>query len=66
MITKDKLFLIEQRYKEVFGNSETGNDWMKTKNLALGGKTPLELMESDQGIDVVLMVLGRIEHGIIS
>jgi uncharacterized protein (DUF2384 family) len=51
--------------EEVFGEDPL-RVWLKETNKALGGKTPLSLLASDFGIDMVLDELHKIEHGIIS
>lgn len=61
-----RIGLVVQRCEEVFGEAKNCNEWLKTANTALGGRTPLSLLRSDFGIDMVLNELGRIEHGIIS
>jgi len=61
-----RIALVALRCEEVFGKNKVCNEWLKTRNIALGDKTPLSLMRSDFGIDMVLNELGRIEHGIIS
>lgn len=61
-----RIALVALRCEEAFGDKNACNEWLKTKNTALGDKTPLDLMRSDFGIDMVLTELGRIEHGIIS
>lgn len=61
-----RIALVILRCEEVFGKEDVCNEWLKTKNAALGDQTPLSLMRSDFGIDMVINELGRIEHGIIS
>ena len=61
-----RIALVSLRCEEVFGKKRVCNDWLKTENAALGNQSPLNLMRSDFGIDLVLTELGRIEHGIIS
>ena len=51
---------------EVFGDEERFNKWMFRPNLALGGKTPFELIGSQFGRDEVKNVIGRIEYGVYS
>jgi len=60
------LIKVQKRSIEVFDRSELAEGWLKSPVLALGGDTPMELMISDKGIDLVLNELGRIEHGIVS
>ncbi|HPL63043.1 MAG TPA: DUF2384 domain-containing protein [Syntrophales bacterium] len=61
-----RIAMVSQRCEEVFEDRKICNDWLKSESIALGGKTPLELMESDFGIDLVLTELTRIEHGVVS
>ena len=61
-----RIALVVSRGEEIFGNSEQFKAWLKEPNMALKEKTPLELMASDFGIDMILEELGRIEYGIIS
>ncbi len=61
-----RIALVSLRCEEVFGKKRICNDWLKTQNAALGNQSPLSLMRSNFGIDLVLSELGRIEHGIIS
>ena len=54
------------RGTEVFGGRDRFLAWANQPNTALSGKTPLELLNSRFGADLVLDELGRIEHGIVS
>jgi putative toxin-antitoxin system antitoxin component (TIGR02293 family) len=49
---------------EVFESKTDFLEWMKQSNVALGGKTPLSLLSSRFGTQMVLDELGRIEHGV--
>lgn len=40
--------------------------WLNHPNLALGGETPVNLLKSRFGADMILRELGRIEHGVFS
>jgi len=51
---------------EVFERKDNFLAWIKQGNVALGGKTPLSLLSSRFGTQMVLDELGRIEHGIVS
>lgn len=51
---------------KVFGNKEKLLLWMSHPNKALSGKTPMSLLCSKFGVDVVLDELGRIEHGVFA
>ncbi len=48
------------------GGEEAGRRWLKRPNRALGGKTPLELIDTEPGARDVENVLGRIAYGGVS
>ncbi len=50
--------------EEVF--QEKGPNWLFTPNWALGGKAPVELCNSEAGIQTILDVLCRIQWGVFS
>jgi len=52
------------RAAEVLGSSDAGRAWLTRANPALGGKTPLSLLDTSLGWAEVKHVLGRIEHGV--
>jgi putative toxin-antitoxin system antitoxin component (TIGR02293 family) len=45
------------------GDAQAANRWLKRPNAALGGKTPLELLDTEPGVHTVENVLGRIAYG---
>ncbi len=51
---------------EVFGNKEKFNNWLETKNLALGGVKPKELLDNTFGINLLKDELTRIEYGVLA
>jgi putative toxin-antitoxin system antitoxin component (TIGR02293 family) len=51
---------------DVLGNREKAASWITGYNLALGGVTPISLLDTDFGLQQVLDVLGRIEYGVYS
>ncbi len=51
---------------EVFKNKENFITWLNLPNKALANKTPLSLLNTKYGTDMVLDVLVRIEHGVFS
>ena len=51
---------------DVFGSPERASKWLQRPNRALGGVTPLSLMDTDPGARLVEQILGRIEHGVFS
>jgi putative toxin-antitoxin system antitoxin component (TIGR02293 family) len=54
------------RAEEALGAAEKAARWMRKENRALGGRRPMDLLESDVGARMVERVLGRIEHGVYS
>ncbi len=61
-----KLAQLTARGIEVFGGSEEFCDWLQTPCVALGDRTPVSLLVSTVGVDMVDDVIGRIEYGIYS
>jgi putative toxin-antitoxin system antitoxin component (TIGR02293 family) len=61
---KNDQSLIFTKCIEVFGTKERAERWMKSPNLALGGKTPASLVIEPKGLKMVEDVLNRIEYGI--
>lgn len=65
----DRLFRVVRiavQAAEVLGGRDEASRWLHTSNRALGGQTPLELLDTDLGSRQVEDVLGRIEHGVYS
>lgn len=52
--------------KQYLGDAETASRWLKRSNRALGGSTPLELIDTEPGARAVENVLGRIAYGGVS
>lgn len=61
-----ELARLYERGTEVFGTTDNFNDWMKTPNYTLNGETPLQLLDTSIGFDLVIQTLGRIEYGVFS
>jgi len=51
---------------EVFGNEEKFIAWLEIKNIALGGKKPKEMLDTNLNIELVKDELIRIEYGIFA
>src|SRR5262245_7074003 len=51
---------------EVFETEDDARDWIKDPNRALGGKRPLDLLDTDIGVQKVDAVLTRIQQGVYS
>jgi len=52
--------------KHYLGSAQLGTRWLKTPNRALGGKTPLESIDTEPGARAVENILGRIAYGGVS
>lgn len=67
--TSQQAILIGQlitRGTDVFGSIEAIQQWVRQPNKAIGNYTPLEIMDTTIGIQLVMDVLGRLEHGVYS
>ncbi len=65
----DRLFRLVRILAEtadVLGSEAKASRWLQAPNRALGGQTPLSLLDTDPGTQQVEEVLGRIEHGVFS
>lgn len=54
------------RGEEVFGSIDKFKLWMKTPGLIFNGETPVSMLDTSAGFDMVFRELGRIEHGIFA
>ena len=61
-----RLARIVERADEVFEDKDAALDWLKVPNAALGGVSPISLLDTDLGADAVINTLGRIEHGVFT
>lgn len=65
----DRLFRVTRiavQAEQVLGSTDKAARWLHAENRALGGQTPLGLLDTDLGSRQVEEVLGRIEHGVFS
>jgi putative toxin-antitoxin system antitoxin component (TIGR02293 family) len=58
------VYEVLRRADEVFKDLNKATLWLNSPNYALGDQIPIQLIESEEGIELVLDELGRIEHGI--
>ena len=61
-----RLAQVIERAVDVFESESSALDWLKHANPALGGNTPLFLMDTELGSTAVMHTLGRIEHGVFT
>lgn len=57
---------VYQMAHETFGSPEKANAWMRQPNRVLNGKTPLALLRTGSGAQLVEDVLTRIAYGVYS
>ena len=68
-IHTDRLFqimILLNKGVEVFGNPDNFMTWLNSKNIALGGITPVSLLDNAFGINMVTSELSRIEYGVLA
>ncbi len=61
-----ELIMVYEYGVDVFGDKDNFNVWLKSKSIALGGRTPKELLDTKFGVGMVKDELGRIEHGVLA
>lgn len=54
------------RAHEVFGNFAKGLSWLRAPTTSFGGASPISFVDTEPGAELVLDLLGRIEHGIFA
>ena len=52
--------------KEIFGDEQSFNTWLSTRNVAMGGIVPKEWLDNTFGINFIKDELVRIEHGVLA
>lgn len=65
----DRLIHLAELYvtgKEIFDSFENFHAWLNRPSVDLGGVKPIERIQTRQGVDELLHLLGRIEHGILA
>lgn len=62
----DRLGRVLAHAERVLGTRDKASEWLRRPNRALGGATPLALLDTNSGAAQVDDVLGRLEHGVFS
>ncbi|MBK4736756.1 type II RES/Xre toxin-antitoxin system antitoxin [Noviherbaspirillum pedocola] len=68
-VEQDRIYRVNrvfERANEVLEDEEAARNWIIRENRSLGGESPLSLLDTEAGYELVLDTLGRIEHGVIS
>lgn len=58
-----RLAQMEQMAEDTFGDAATAASWLREENIALGGASPLSLLDTDVGSREVAKVLTAIAYG---
>jgi putative toxin-antitoxin system antitoxin component (TIGR02293 family) len=61
-----RLARIATEADRVFANSKKADSWLRTPLARLSGHTPLELLKSEAGAQIVEEILGQIDHGMFA
>jgi len=65
----DRLIHLAELYakgNELFNSTDEFNEWLNRPSIDLGGEKPIDFIHTRKGIDELLHVLGRIEHGVLA
>jgi putative toxin-antitoxin system antitoxin component (TIGR02293 family) len=68
-VEQDRIYRVNrvfERANAVLEDEEAARNWIIRENRSLGGESPLSLLDTEAGYELVLDTLGRIEHGVIS
>ncbi len=58
-----RLALVEQQAEDTFGDSDLAKRWLRSTNVALGGCTPVSMLDTDVGTREVAKVLVALARG---
>ena len=62
-----KMAELISRGRDLWGDEQAKfKEWLQSEVQALDGKRPSELLDTILGIDMVITIIGRIEHGVHS
>lgn len=68
-IASDRLYRLAYIFTltcESVGDQDLARDWLKTPQLALGNRRPLDLLQTEPGSREIEKLLGRIQYGVLS
>lgn len=61
-----QLIILNRRGIEIFGDQLSFNVWLRSPISELEGSTPLALLDTPFGYQILHQILGRIEHGVFA
>lgn len=65
----DRILQLEDLYTygaDVFGSKERFRLWISEPTQALGNRRPLDVLDTQAGVELIETLLGRIEHGVLA
>ena len=65
----DRLIHLAELYakgKELFDSFDHFNEWLNHPSIDIQGEKPIDSIQTRKGVDELLNVLGRMEHGILT
>jgi putative toxin-antitoxin system antitoxin component (TIGR02293 family) len=68
-VASDRLYRVVRIFalaKEVLEDEGKAVDWLHRPQIGLGGRRPLEMIQTEAGAREVEDLLGRMEHGVLS
>jgi putative toxin-antitoxin system antitoxin component (TIGR02293 family) len=57
---------VAARAVQTFGDPRQGLEWLTDELGILGGRAPADLLDTEEGAQEVIRILGRIDHGVYS
>lgn len=66
---QDRMYRVNRvlnRAVEVLEDEDAARNWIKLENRSLGGHSPLSILDTEAGYELVLNTLSQIEYGVIS
>ncbi|ATQ75880.1 antitoxin [Massilia violaceinigra] len=66
---QDRIYRADRVWKrtlDVLEDENSARRWITRSNRALGGESPLSLLDTEVGYELVMDTLGRIEHGVVA
>lgn len=68
-VVSDRIFRILHIWlfaEQVFEDNKLASDWMHKPQAGLGGREPIDLLQTEAGEKAVEDLLGRIEYGVVA
>jgi putative toxin-antitoxin system antitoxin component (TIGR02293 family) len=61
-----QLSILKEQGLSVFGDQSSFNEWLKQPVPELDNATPLSMLDTPFGYQILFQILGRMEHGIFA